>query len=292
MKILLTGATGFLGARAELFLRQEHDVYALPSALIRGEMAGERAEQLYEAIAAFAPDVLLHTAAISDTAYAEQHPEESRQANVVLPQALARIAMKMNAKLISCSSDQVYNGCACKGPFDENARLSPQNVYGRHKLEAEDRVSQLAPDTVSLRLSWMYDLPAFSLPTHRNLLTDLLAAALQQVPLRLSQSDLRGITYVRHVIANLPRAFTLSGGVYNFGSESAQSVWQIAEAWREALDLDEGFLQPVEGMPRSLCMDCAKIKEEGILLDDACDGIKRCIRDYGLDSLGWSAIIN
>jgi dTDP-4-dehydrorhamnose reductase len=286
LRILLTGATGFLGSRALLYLQREHDVCALPSSLLRGELTGVRAQQLYGAVATFTPEIILHMAAIADTAYAELHPEESKLANVELPLALARIAVKLDAKLIACSSDQVYNGCEGEGPFAEDMRLAPGNVYGSHKLEAEERVSQMAADAVFLRLSWMYDLPSYGLPTHPNLLTNLLAAAIRREPLRVSQTDFRGITYARHVIEHLPQTFALAGGVYNFGSESSYSVWQITNGWCATLGIDAGVILPVQGKPRSLCMDCAKIKAQGIVLDDSINGIMYCARDYGLTALG------
>jgi len=285
MNILLTGATGFLGSRALAFLRESETVTALPSALIRGELTAERADALYAAVAEAAPDVIFHTAAISDTGYAEQHPDESYQANVLLPLALANIAARLHAKLVSCSSDQVYNGCTERGPFGETFPLQPVNVYGRHKLEAEARVQEAAPDAVSLRLTWMYDLPARGMPTHRNLLTNLLGAALHGQPLSLSVDDLRGITYAGQVVGYLPLAFTLPGGVYNFGSEGDRSVYDIALAWCDALGLNRATVTPVRGRPRSLLMNGASAAAQGICFDLSAEGVQRCLAEYGLNRL-------
>jgi len=285
MKLLLTGATGFLGSRVQRYLRQGYEIGVLPSNLLRGELTGERAERLAEAAAAEKPDVLLHAAAISDTAYAQRHPEESCRANVRLPQTLAGIAARLRCKFVFCSSDQVYGGCAGKGPFAEDAPLAPVNVYGRHKLEAEALVAAAAPGAVCLRLTWMYDLPACRLPSHRDLLLQMLLAAARREPLSLSATDYRGVTYVGQVLENLPGAFVLPGGVYNFGSESRHSAFQIAMAWREELGLDGLTIQPVEGTLRSLCMDLGKTKAVGIAFDESIFGIRRCIADYGLDKL-------
>ena len=59
------------------------------------------------------------------------------------------------AKLISFSSDQVYAGVTQPGPLPETLPLSPANTYGRHKLEAEERVLALCPEAVLLRAPWM-----------------------------------------------------------------------------------------------------------------------------------------
>ncbi len=281
MKLLLTGATGFLGSRALTYLRQGYEVGTLPSALLRGELTAQRMAALQQAVAAEKPDVLFHTAAISDVAYAEHHPEESRQANVLLTQALARIAAGLACRFVFCSSDQVYNGCGGLGPFTEDTLLAPANVYGRHKLEAEALAA--ACGAVILRLTWLYDLPAYRLPTHRNLLIRLLAAGTRGETLTLSATDFRGITYAGQVLENLPNAFALPGGVYNFGSGGIHSVIQIAEGWRKALGLTRTDLRPVEDTPRSLCMDPAKAAAARIVFDDSISGILRCIQAYGLD---------
>ncbi|MDD3214000.1 MAG: sugar nucleotide-binding protein [Eubacteriales bacterium] len=285
MKVLLTGATGFLGSRALPYLKERFAVDTVPSSLLRGELTAERAETLYRAVSESAPEVILHTAAISDTGYAQLHPDESFQANVALPEAMAKIAAKIGAKLVCCSSDQVYNGVDGMGPFAETDPVKPAGVYGRHKLEAEERVAQAAPGAVSLRLTWMYDLPVRGQPTHKNLLTNLLVAAARREPLHLSQNDYRGVTYAGRVVENFPLAFALEGGVYNYGSESDKSVWQIAGAWCGALGIDPGMLWPTEGKPRSLCMDCVKARAGGIVFEDSASGIGRLIREYGLDKL-------
>ena len=105
-RIFVTGAGGFVGARACRFLQGNYEVLTLP----KGWMASCTELQLMQSIAEAQPDVILHTAAISDTGYTEQHPEEAYRANVELPLWLARAAAQRGAKLVGFSSDQVYAG--------------------------------------------------------------------------------------------------------------------------------------------------------------------------------------
>ena len=151
MRLMITGATGFLGSRALSVWKETHTVEVLPSALLRGEMTRERTEALAAALSAFAPEVLLHTAAISDTGFAERSPDIARQANVELPQTLARLCAAQGCKMLFCSSDQVYNGCPGKGPFAESEPLAPLNVYGRQKLEAEAPLAEMFKYATDLR---------------------------------------------------------------------------------------------------------------------------------------------
>ena len=82
---------------------------------------------------------------------------------------MARAAAETGAKLVAFSSDQVYSGAAQEGPLPETLSLSPSNIYGQHKLEAEQRVLEVLPDAVFLRVPWMYDLPGYQLPIRGNL---------------------------------------------------------------------------------------------------------------------------
>ena len=140
-RIFITGAGGFVGARACQRLQGSYTVLTPP----KGWMAACTEEQLTQMLTEMHPEVILHTAAISDTGYAESHPEEAYRANVQLPLWLARAAAQCGAKLVAFSSDQVYAGVQQPGPLAETLPLSPANVYGRQKLELEQRVLDVCP---------------------------------------------------------------------------------------------------------------------------------------------------
>ena len=165
------------------------------------QMSGGQQQRLCIARAlAVQPDVILHLAALSDTGYCQQHPEESRRANVELPIWMAKAARDTGAKLISFSSDQVYAGVTQPGPLPETLPLSPANTYGQHKLKAEEQVLALCPEAVLLRAPWMYDLPGDGLPLRGNLPLNLLQAAQNGTPVRFSPHDHRGVSWVREVV--------------------------------------------------------------------------------------------
>ena len=227
------------------------------------------------------PDVIVHTAALSDTGYSEKHPDESYRANVLLPCWMAAAAQKSGAKLVAFSSDQVYTGLTEHGPFDEDTLLSPANVYGRHKQEMEQRVLDILPDAVLLRAAWMYDLPGYGLPIRGNFLLNLLTAAMRQETLRFSARDYRGITYVREAVERLIQAMELPGGVYNFGSENDCDM--VTTARRACALLDIHPVIEAADWPRSLLMDGGRFRAvAGVGFDDTLTGVQRCLRDYGL----------
>ena len=235
-----------------------------------------------ETIQKLQPAAIVHAAALSDTGYCAQHPEEAHRANVELPVWVAKAACASGAKLLAFSSDQVYAGITQPGPLPETLPLQPTNVYGRCKLEMEQRVLELCPDAVLLRASWMYDLPGYRLPIRGNLPLNLLCAALHGTSVTFSANDCRGVTYVRQVIANLAPALSLPGGVYNFGSSNTENMVHTAQQFAQELDIAVQI--EAADWPRNLVMDGKKLEKAGIRFDTTQQGIRHCLRDYGLAS--------
>lgn len=284
MNILLTGARGFVGARVLAHMQAAgHRVTCIGSEDLRGPLTGDRFDALARRFEQARPDAVIHTAAISDTGFAERSPEESHLANALLPEAMARLSARFGCRLVSCSSDQVYNGSPRILSHREDEPCAPVSVYGRHKLEGEQRAAQAYPETVSLRLTWMYDLPAYRLHTNDGFPLQLLRAAVQDRPLRFSVSDFRGLTYVRSVAENIEKALELPGGVYNFGSENNLDMYRTALEFSRALGLGERaekLILPAEGEQRSLAMDGSLLRSRGISFEPTSEGPFRMVKDY------------
>lgn len=259
--ILITGASGFVGRKLLETLKD-----AIPAPSLRNATQ----DDIKRIIENSGADVIIHTAAIADVGICQSNPDMSYYANVQIPLYIAKASE--GKKLICFSSDQVYNACSEDGPYSEDV-ANPGNIYAAHKLEMEQRVLDILPSSVMLRAEWMYDMYS-----HKgNYFTNLLNA---EKTVSFSSSQYRGITYLKEVAENMEKVIALPGGIYNFGSETTQSMYEITKEFISILKKDI----EVQDAPKrhNLWMNCEKAKRYGIEFSDALAGLIRCAKDNKL----------
>lgn len=262
-KLLITGGSGFLGHRSAVYFSKKFQVETPSHAQL--DITDPICVQQF--LQQSRPDIVLHCAAISNVGQCEQEPERSWNINVQGNVHIAQACRMIGAKCILCSSDQVYFGSTFSGPHSEEESLIPANVYGKEKLAAEQKCSAENPDSVLLRLSWMYDHQVFGSKEHGDFLRTLLEQLHTNIPLCYPIYDRRGITDVNEVIQNLEAAFQLPGGVYNFGSPNDCSTFDLMHQIFERLGLTPALCKNEQAFctsPRNLCMDPTKAESFGI----------------------------
>lgn len=276
-RILITGGTGFLGSRISEALAGENIVWAPP----RSELDFTSANSISAAFSSFHPTHLVHCGAVSDVGQCEKEPQYSHIVNVDGPAMLARACAENNARMIFCSSDQVYwdGHSVPPRPWCETDPCTPGTHYGRQKLEAERLCAQLCPDTVSLRLSWMYDTEARA-GQHSDLIQTLRQMAMSGQARGFALHDLRGVTWAADVAAHFTAALELPAGVWNFGSPNTQglSALELARIGLSALGADVHLAQPLDLPPRELRMDPDRTAAAGICFGETALRLEECLR--------------
>ena len=109
-------------------------------------------QEVMSVISGIKPAVVIHTAAVVNVDYCEEHPEEAWDTNVNGTENVALAAKEAGARLIYISTDSVFDGE--KGMYVETDTPHPVNTYGRSKLEGEGKVQQWMPDALIVRTAF------------------------------------------------------------------------------------------------------------------------------------------
>jgi len=156
MKILLFGCTGQVGWELQRSLAPLGEVVALDLAGANGLCGDLRdAEGVARTVREVRPQVVVNAAAYTAVDRAESEPELAAQVNAVAPGAIAAAAAEAGAWMVHYSTDYVFDGSGTR-PWREDDPTGPLNVYGRTKLEGEQRVAAANPRHLLLRTSWVY----------------------------------------------------------------------------------------------------------------------------------------
>lgn len=161
MKILLTGASGFLGSALLKKLASNKDALGIYSTTpVHGALQVDITDRdkLVKIVSDFRPDVIIHAAAVSRVDLAENMPRERvMDINVVSTQYIAEICAGNNIKLIYTSTDLVYSGNE-RGNLTEDAKLDPASFYAETKLMGEIAVKNVFDNYIILRTALLFGL--------------------------------------------------------------------------------------------------------------------------------------
>jgi len=152
MRIAVTGKTGQV-ARALL----ERAPLAGASVELIGRPALDltHPHNVVDILSAARPDLIVSAAAYTAVDKAEDEPRLAHAINEEGPRALARAAARLGVPMLHVSTDYVFDGSK-SAPWTESDRTSPLGVYGRSKRAGEEAVMAAAPESVVLRIGWVY----------------------------------------------------------------------------------------------------------------------------------------
>jgi dTDP-4-dehydrorhamnose reductase len=146
---LITGKRGTLGSAFSRICEQRGLNYQLFS---REELDISDMHQIQKAIETFDPWAIINAAGYVRVDDAEKEIEQCFRDNVTGPRNLAMACNRYGLRLLTFSSDLVFNGE--KGePYLEADKVSPLNIYGRSKAEAEKIILTTYGDGLVIRTS-------------------------------------------------------------------------------------------------------------------------------------------
>ncbi len=144
-RILITGASGFVGQHLVTALRRD-----CPAAALFTEPFGLCDPQATTAaVRLAAPDACVHLAAIASPVQARTEPDMAWSVNLMGTLTLARaiLAEAPACRFLFVSSSEVYGASFRPGvPLDESAMLAPMNTYAATKAAADLAIGAMVQD--------------------------------------------------------------------------------------------------------------------------------------------------
>lgn len=153
LRAVLLGGNGLLGGA---FRRAWADDprFSLTE-FTRAELNLTRPDQIHAALETADFDLLINAAAYTQVDDAEVQPDLAMAVNAHAAGVLADLCAARGARMIHFSTDYVFDGDQSR-PYNERDPARPISVYGRSKLEGEQRVAAASPHHLILRLAWLF----------------------------------------------------------------------------------------------------------------------------------------
>jgi dTDP-4-dehydrorhamnose reductase len=256
MRVLLTGANGFLGYYlAESLIQRGHDVIAtgrgesrLPyrshASLHYVVMDFTDPFRVHDVFAHYRPEVVIHSGAMTRVDDCEVHQWNAYMANVEGTLNLLSNAEELHCHFIFLSTDFVFDGS--RGMYTEKDQPSPVNFYGKTKWEAEQAVMEYPSDWAIVRTIHVYGEPKTGNPNFLFVLKQKLEKGENYM---VVTDQFRMPTYVgdlvKGIIAILEKKAT---GVFHLSGKDLLTPYDMAIRTARLLGLDEKLIQPATAM--------------------------------------------
>jgi len=226
LRILITGAGGLVGrALTEHCCTLGDEVFAYDHRSL--DIADP--EKVEAAINERRPDAVINCAAWTDVDGCESNPEKARNVNALGPENLARSSRRVEALLITISTDYVFDGLK-EDFYTQRDQPRPISVYGRAKLDGE-RLAQLEnARTIVVRTGYIFGLGG------TNFLSTVLTRASRGDVLKVISDTFGTPTYGRDLAVRLRELAIIDlPGIYHVVNSGEGASFEMFT--REALRL-------------------------------------------------------
>lgn len=275
MKILITGANGFLGYYlVEQLLRKNFSVTATGKGECRLPFTHDRNFQwlpmdftdpfsIHDVFDNIRPDVVIHAGAMSKPDECEANQMLAYLVNVEGTVQLLINSADLKSFFVFLSTDFVFDGE--KGMYDEDDTPNPVNYYGRTKFEAEEAVKEYEFNWAIARTVLVY---GKNRSGHSNILKIVKEKLEKGEDYSVVDDQLRTPTYVedlaKGIVSIIERKAT---GIFHLSGKDILTPYQMAIKTAEHLRLDSSVIKKVTAA--SFSQPAKRPPKTGFIIDKA-----------------------
>lgn len=228
-------------------------------------------DSVYDKVLATKAQVVINSAAYTDTAKAENEPELATAINGYAVGEIAKACQAMGALFIHISTDYIFDGKK-QQPYVETDKPNPLNVYGASKLLGEELIQQHCDKYLILRTSWVFS--AYG----KNFVKTIFGAAKRQEKLQVVNDQFGMPTFAGHLssaICSIVKRYQMRSidyGIFNYADAPQASWYDLAQAIintaeKQGITLKCKMIEPIGSdvwatnieRPQSSQLDCQKI---------------------------------
>lgn len=190
-RILIIGSEGMLGsALLSSFKGPDIEVIGTDIRAEKNPLDITKPDDTTDFIKQVRPDVVIHVAAYTDVDGCELNLNDAYLINSEGTKNIANACKQIGAFLIYISTDFVFDGNKAM-PYIEDDVPSPISIYGRSKLQGEQRVRQLLEQYLIIRTSWLFG------ESGKNFVDTIIKKAESGEPLRVVDDQRGSPTYAK-----------------------------------------------------------------------------------------------
>lgn len=253
MKIFITGATGKVGEAITKFLSKETDwdlvlqttsgetikIYSNKTKVAKFNLTDKKL--LREILLQEKPDVIINTAAMTNVDLCETEKKEASEINTKVVETLVKVANKLNAKLITFSTDYIFNGE--KGPYTEYDIPDPISYYGKTKLAADNFVIGNIVNYAIIRTNVVY---GFSSYDKNDFIRWVLESLLAKKELKIINGQYCNPTFSEDIAYGVFKIIEKNlRGIYNIAGKDYLNRYEIACTIADTLNLNKNLITEV-----------------------------------------------
>jgi nucleoside-diphosphate-sugar epimerase len=247
MRVLVTGASGFVGRALVEELRHAEGAYEVhPLGRQDGDLSHEGVAGA--AVAEARPDVVVHGAARIGVLRCEDAPELAVRSNVLATAHVARAAGASGARLVYLSTSDVYGSAAAA---DEDTPPAPESLYALTKLWGEQAAALYAPERLAiLRLANPYG-PGVDAGQAKGAVPTMLRQAVAREPIPVFRGEARAFCWIGDVVRAVRLVLEADGeGTLNVGSDGEPvALVDVARVACELTGAPHDLIEQVEPPP-------------------------------------------
>ncbi|MGZ7210368.1 MAG: dTDP-4-dehydrorhamnose reductase [Methanobacterium sp.] len=186
------------------------------------------------------PDLVIHSAALTNVDYCEDHRREAFEINVKGTQNIVKACEKVGSKLIYVSTDFVFDGE--KGMYEEGDKTNPLGYYALTKLQGEESVQNSVLDYAITRVSVLYG-------WHRrsNFVTWVIDELNAGNEINVVTDQYNSPTLADNVTEAIIKIFEKDKeGIYHTSGSERINRFDFAKNIAEVFNLDKGLINPIK----------------------------------------------